>query len=487
MLHSSKVTLGFLAALTASPVAIQAQDSPTSRLSIPFTLPVVDLKSYANQALPQQLHNESYGRTCIEAERACTKIPEFRGLKIYSRMECIDVTPRIKCQIDERVAREGELRLFGQGTVLTVEQDIYATATVKGRGEIGKNIRQTVRAKAGITATAKFSVAPDWTPKIDPQLSYRWIQRPEFRLFNLFPITLGSTLGPPLDKALRDFEAELPAQLARLELRDELETLWSDIQKPHSLGNLDGVEAFLHLRPYGLGLTGPVFDNANLTARLDMGLRASVTDTPRGPAKTRLPKNRPLPAASTSLVVPVRVKVSSLNRLVSSQLPKELTLNQQTPAKAVIHEAALQIAGDLLVANLRLDASLAGLSVSDQAIQVRAKVALVPGQQAILIKDIDLTASSVGGFTGFARAALIELLQLFLQDTVTVSLKDETEKFQRALTLALNRDIVPGLRLSGAGSVAIESVSLLGAANAIEVVLASIGDVQITGFDPMRK
>lgn len=470
-----------LSALVLIASTVHAQETLSSRISVPFSVPLADLQAYAEATLPNPLHRNSSTKTCIKAERACTKIPEFRGFKIYSRTECIDVTPRVRCEITERVAREGAMRISGNGAQLNIAQDIYATATVKGTGALGANIRQTVRAKAEVKVISKFGVSLDWTPRVPTEISHRWIQRPEFRLFNLFPISLGSKLSEKLDPLQRQLEQKIPAELAKMNLRGALDKVWSEVQKPHPLSNVDGVQTYLHLRPFAMGLAGPTFEGNRLNARLDMRLRASVTDTPRGPVRTRLPENRPQPASTTSLRVPVTLGTASLNRVIARQLPT--TVQGMTVTKAI-----LRVEDDQLVLDTRLNATLLGLNLQDQQIELRANLAYSNADQSVEFSNIDLSVHDDGAwFTNLARAALIELLELFLQNTIAFSLKEDIAKFEASVKAALNREIAPGLRLSGGGKIGIQSLRLRTDANAIEAVLAAEGAVRITGFNPLGK
>lgn len=76
--------LAFVSLLAACPASAQTE---TTVLTVPMSVPLADLQAHADERLPRELHSAERSQTCVEAERACTKIPEFGGFKIYSRME----------------------------------------------------------------------------------------------------------------------------------------------------------------------------------------------------------------------------------------------------------------------------------------------------------------------------------------------------------------------------------------------------------------
>ncbi|MEM9762014.1 MAG: DUF4403 family protein [Pseudomonadota bacterium] len=137
------------------------QEIARSHLSVPIATELSDLQRYADGVLPRRLHHKEYNRTCVEAERACTKVPEFRSFEVAMKNRCVNITPRIDCSISENVSREGPIRISGDGGTIVLKQAIDGSATVRGRGEIGRHIRQTVRAKADVTVKAKPSVRAD--------------------------------------------------------------------------------------------------------------------------------------------------------------------------------------------------------------------------------------------------------------------------------------------------------------------------------------
>jgi hypothetical protein len=459
---------------------------PESRISVPVAIDLADLAAHANGLLPGTLHSNRYGRTCVEPERVCTKVPEFRGFEVTMKNRCVEVSPRIDCTITETVRREGPIRVSGDGGQIVLHQDIFGSGTVEGRGEIGRHIRQTVRAKAELRISASPRIATDWTPEMPIDISYRWLERPEFRLFNLFPITLGSTLGPPLDKAINDFrDRGLDAELERIDVRSEADRLWRALQAPHQV-ELPGDETlYLHLRPHSIGLAGPNFDNGVIQARLDVALTAQVSKDPDGPQATPLPNLTPMADAGIALKVPVRLETETLNAAVKKLLPQTLTLGEGATATVIIHDVEAAIDGDLLSIDMMVDAVGGPLSLKNEAVRVATRPVLDSDSHALILSEIDLT-SAQDGLVGMAKSMMLNAAELFLAETYTVALVGEVAALEAALIEGLNRDLTPEFRLVGRGRLKASDLRLLPEASALEVTLSSTGNVRVIGFDPVR-
>ncbi|WP_269585332.1 DUF4403 family protein [Roseibium sp. Sym1] len=463
-----------------------ADGPPESRISVPVAISLADLSGYANGRLPGTLHHAEYGRTCVEPERACTKVPEFHGFRVTMKNRCIEVSPRIDCTISELVRREGPMRISGSGGQLVLRQDIFGSGTVRGRGDIGRHIRQTVRAKAELTISASPRIAPDWTPDMPVDISYRWLDRPEFRLFNLFPITLGSTLGPSLDRAINDFRTGgLNEVLGRVHLKSEAEKLWLALQVPHRLDVPGGDPLYLHLRPLAIGLDGPTFDSNTLSARLDLAMTAQVSDNETGPQTTSLPNLTPMEDAGVVLKVPVRVGTRTLNRIAGKQLPRTVRLGEEDSMSVTIYQADIGVDGDRLSLEMVVDVTGGPLSLKRKAIRVTTRPVLFRDSQSLRFADIDLDAVE-GGLSGVATSAMLGTVELFLEDTYTVSLNEEIAALEKAVNSAMNRELTPEFSLAGKGHLEVEDLLLLPQASALQVTFSSTGDIRVVGFNPMR-
>jgi hypothetical protein len=305
----------------------QAQADPTSRLTLRIKADLDHITAALNSSIPMRLHHaEPRREICVEAERACTKIPEFRGLKIHSRLECVDITPRISCDISEMVTRAGNLRVTGEGSTLIITESVSGSATARGRGAIGKNIRQTVRGSADVTARVQASLAPNWMPQVEFSFDKKWNKRPEVNLFGMIPVSVGTQAERAIDAAEARLRQTVPGMMENLGLRARADALWHQLQEPLPIpiASLDG-PVFAHIQPQAIAFSGMSFTDGEVHATTELQAQTRVTDSVRSPWPTpsALPDLSTLSneAAGYSLTLPVSIQLAVLNQLSAQMKP----------------------------------------------------------------------------------------------------------------------------------------------------------------------
>jgi hypothetical protein len=309
----------------------------TSAISIPITARIDALQNFANAQLPVDLDRRRQGLRCVKPKEVCTKVPEFRGLKVTMKNRCVEVTPAIDCDVDHHVWRQGAMSLSASGNQITIKQALGARATVRGRGEIGRHIRETANGLAEFTIVATPSIKTDWTPALDVSVSHRWINRPQARLFGFIPVTFGGEAEKAINDAIATFRNEtLPNELAKLKLRDHVAAVWQDIQEPIELPLPEGDRLFLHLNPKTVGISSIVARGNALEMIVGVSGKTQVTDTAQSPfaSRTSLPDITRPGRGRLSINVPISVNLTRLGTRVSRNLPRdvdfdghEITLN----------------------------------------------------------------------------------------------------------------------------------------------------------------
>ncbi|MCE8001196.1 MAG: hypothetical protein HEP70_20450, partial [Rhodobiaceae bacterium] len=99
-----------------------------SQLSVPLSIDLAHLQSRANAALAGRLHTFNEKNVhCVKAKWFKTKVPEFRGLKIYSKIVKTKISPDLYCDLRGHVDRPGNLAITGNGSPLTFSLPTHAT------------------------------------------------------------------------------------------------------------------------------------------------------------------------------------------------------------------------------------------------------------------------------------------------------------------------------------------------------------------------
>ena len=471
--------------------AASAQDD-ISTIAVPISVPLGDIERYINipGRLPVELHFKEEVQTCVEPEQVCTKVPEFRGLKITFKDRCVDISPRIRCTVTEQVQREGPMRISGDDGTIRVTQTVVGSGRVRGRGEIGRHIRQTARATAEFTIEGRPALRSDWTPVMPVNLSHRWIDPPEIRLFNLFPVTFRSKVEPRLKAALSKYDEEtLPAEIAKIDVRGKAALLWRALQDPHPI-DLAGERLYLHVTPLAVGLDGPRFDDGALTARLAVSARLQLREDDATPAaKVPLPNLTPAPAPGYRVVVPVKVGLETLAAQV--RLPADFDIEAPVSARVTVKGLRLSSASDgRLQAVLEVDArrkgGAPGMLGYEGAVTITALPLLDPATGIVRLENPEIAAGTPEEPMRILGVAIRSgLLGQWLLSELTYDSGPDVRRAEDALNAALNREIVPGLRLAGKGAL---DVSELRIEDSVLTLFArSTGEIRVTGFDPTSR
>lgn len=489
---TDRLAVSILPAMFALATPAFAQE--TSVITVPIEASLAELQSFANSKLPNQIHLRNSTQVCIPAERACTKIPEFRGFKIYSRMECVDVSPRIKCDLTENITRSGSLRVSGNGNTLTLKQNLDGSVRARGRGAIGKNITQSVRARAEFTITASPYLESDWSLIPNISLTHRWIDRPSFKLFNLINVSIGSKVDPKLREALNKVQTEtIPTELRKLDIRGKVRKLWAEIQEPISLDAGDD-NLWLHIRPSAVGMQRPSFENAKMRAALSISAHLKVLDTKTsGTRKTTLPNLGIVPPGDSRLSVPVSFRYSFLNTLLARELPKSFDFEGPAPGSVLVskvvlghRENGLKIKASVKAKTKSSSLRLLGLDEYSGTLEMIAKPHFNSETDTLELHLLRLAPEASDAASKILSWAITSgPLGEWMRKQLSIEMKRELDKVRRDLNKVLNNEIADGLRLQGAATLRIKDLNASRAG--ISATLYSTGKLRLIGFNPLTQ
>lgn len=471
---------------------VSAED--VSVITVPIEASLAEIQSFANARLPSQIHEQNSTQTCVPAKRACTKIPEFRGFKIYSRMECVDVSPRIRCDLTENISRSGPLRVTGSGNTLTLKQNLNGSVRARGRGAIGKNITQTARARAEFTITAAPHLQSNWSLTPNVNLTHRWIDRPSFKLFNLINISIGSKVDPKLRRALNKIRDEtIPTEFRKLDIRGKIEKLWSDLQDPILLEASDE-KLWLHIRPTAVGMERPKFEAGSMHTALSISASLKVTDAKISKAsKTLLPNLGSAPNNSSRLNVPVSLRYSFLNGLLERELPKSFDFEGPTPGKILIskvklghREGGLQIMASVKASTESTSLRLLGFNEYSGTLEMIAKPHFDTATDTLELELLRLAPETPDVASKILSWAVTSgPLGEWVREQLSIELKRELDKVRHDLNDVLNEEIADGLHLQGNATLQIND--LHASSNGISATFRSTGEVKLVGFNPLAQ
>jgi len=293
---------------------------------------------------------------------------------------------------------------------------------------------------------------------VDPTVTYQWIDRPTFKLFNLIDITVAGKVEPKLNKEIDRIKREdIPASLADLDLRGHMEKLWEEVQKPIKIAAVaDGPPIFVHLRPEFAALSALKVSGANAQISALMTGATAVTDKPTNPwgNTTRLPLLERLNEhdGGFEIAVPIRIGYDTLTKALQSNLPHDLEIEGPVAFTVTIERARLTGTATGMRVSLDIHPSGAGKVLPD-SISFDVSPSYDPATQTVHFSNISLAddAPRVVRWL-FSRAVALD----FIENSLSVPVGKEISEQEAGVRAALFEDQVPGLERSGAIAVNVD-------------------------------
>lgn len=305
---------------TIAPPAVVTElkpDEMMSSVSVPLTVNLAALEKQLNARIPDTLYT----------------INESRGGCFKKKVGFIKIS--IGCSISGRVWKAGRFSLTTVGDSIRASMPINFEATVRGRGDIGKNIRETGRGCAEVTALIKPGISADWKPSARVSTDFRWCDRPHIDLLGI-RITFGSKVEPKVREALADLQSKISEVLAAANIRSEVEKAWVNLHRPLTLSTDPTVT--IMIKPESVHFGGFRFANNMMTTSL--ALRSSLSTSVGGHSVEI--DVAPLPPLASidgvnrgfNMAVPVRISYEEIRKLleqsdIGERLAKEAGLEPQ--------------------------------------------------------------------------------------------------------------------------------------------------------------
>lgn len=255
-----------------APIDIKVE---ASSIAVPISARLSDLQRLAEREVP---------RTLVSIDEAR---PDCASVKVIKRV-------KISCRLVGQVTR-GPIRVAGSGNVLTITMPVAATVSAR---DVAKVINKTATAAAIATARVQLVSIGDWQPVVKSDISYVWTKKPGVDFLGQ-RITFAGKADPVLARLLRDIEAKLPREIAKLHPRDKLEEAWAKGFTSISI-NRDNPPVWMRVTPQQMEFRNYVIDRGRLT--LNLGLMANV-ETFVGPRPEDVVPT-PLPPPAKAAIAP---------------------------------------------------------------------------------------------------------------------------------------------------------------------------------------
>lgn len=246
----------------------------TSTITLPIQLDLKVLENYLNGILPNDLADINENNiVCVKPQYfKTTGIPKCKrkGFKIRCRKNTLKIrtVPKIKCDVEGWVKRNGQISVTGQGDTLKFSVPVKAKVSAHAK------ISETAEATAVIKIDVKPHINKDWSIAVDMNPDITWAKTPTIKLLELVKITLQSKVEPKLKKQMEDAIQKVPQHLADLKIKEKVHTVWQDIQEPIKLD--DKTDIFLLFKPQEVSYSGLNIDNNILQTTISAAGKTNI-------------------------------------------------------------------------------------------------------------------------------------------------------------------------------------------------------------------
>ena len=267
----------------APPRVDTAADLPneTSRIVVPLSADIGNLETALNAEAPKTLWQiDQHQDDCVKAKRVNLGIARVK------------VLPNLGCRIVGQVTR-GHIAVSGRGDKLFITMPVDAVISAKDVGGIAS---KTATGRATINATARLSMNGNWQPGAKINIDYSWKEAPGVNFLGK-RITFVEKADERLKPVIAKLEQTLPRELAKLRLREQLDSVWKKGFTVISL-NRENPPAWMRITPQHVGFGGYNVVGRKVTLTLSAD---ALTETFIAAQRPDDPKPTPLPRPSKTV------------------------------------------------------------------------------------------------------------------------------------------------------------------------------------------
>ena len=281
----------------------------SSIIAVPIAADLGALSAALEREIPRQLWTiDQPGQVCV---------PSRKVKVVFVKIK----TPTLHCRLVGQVVR-GPMAIAGSGRDIVVTMPISAVIHARDVGGLVK--QETATARAQVRAIVHLDLAADWSLRGKVDIAYDWTQEPAVDVMGKH-IVLTSKADTKLQGVVAKLERTLPAEIAKLQFRQQIENSWNSAFTSLLL-NRDNPPVWMRVTPQELQYGGYSVQGRKLVLQLGMKALTEtfVGDRPADPARIPLPPVRPLAADAGQLqfYIPVTADYAELEPVIAKALVK---------------------------------------------------------------------------------------------------------------------------------------------------------------------
>lgn len=341
-------------------------------------------------------------------------------------------TPKIKCDITGTVTR-GRMTIDGRGQDIVITMPIHAE--IKAKDIAGVLKQETATGDAKVRAIVRLSLDNQWNPQAKVDIKYDWTDEPHVEFLGQ-RIEFTSSADAKLKGVVAKLERTLPSELAKLNLRRDIERLWGQAFTSVQL-NRSNPPVWMRITPDRLQYGGYSLRGKRLELRLGMKAQTEtfVGDRPADPDRKPLPPLARLAEKPGKMMffIPVIADYDELEPVIAEALVKRSARPFDVPGIGPVKARfgkieAYGTTGNRVAVGVTFTAARTDEKFGDTQGQVwvTAMPKNEPGSRVVSFTDLDITGDTdrksmdlllkIANSPGFTQTIATALAQNFEGD-----------------------------------------------------------------------
>lgn len=433
-------------------------EAELSYLSIPITLPVDVIQTFANQEIAEELVNKKENR------------------KYKTRILGIPTT--FEGKVHTVVKRRGAVEVRTRGEQLSVSIPLGFRVQVDGKDTFDPD----ARADGAVTITVNFRLGVDenWQAHLTAEAGYEWDRKPYIHI-GPFRARISSLMGKELEGRLDEAILNLRRRVNEdWNLRERATDRWHELHQVRRLS--DRLDAWLLVDPVAAYFPPIRYTPEAMIIEFGLAsyLSTAVGEVPPPPEPEPLPALNltPSPQTGFSIQLPVRINYSGLReQLIKEQAGRVVSLEQ---GQLTIQDLRLYTSENALVLAVRVAASS-----PHHIFNTRGWVYLVgrpvydSEKRILYVEDLDFSRQVDNPLIGSASWILQDSLRQRLRSSLQFDLNERIEELRQSANERINRPLGEGFELNGELQ-NLNLVYLLPQQEELLIVLAAQGQLAIS-------
>ena len=392
----------------------------SSLVAVPVTADLTALETQMSKEIPRTLWTiDRKDQTCAASKKVKVAFVKLK-------------TPTIKCDILGTVTR-GRVTIDGRGRDIILTMPIHAE--IKAQDIAGILKQETATGDARVRVVARLSIDSQWNPQGKVDIQYDWTDEPHVDFLGQ-RIEFTSDAEAKLKPVIARLERNLPQELAKLGLREDIERLWGEAFTSLQL-NETNPPVWMRIVPEQLYYGGYTLRGKRMELRLGM---KAVTETFVGKRQPD-PKRKPLPPLAKleeqpgkmQFFIPVIADYKQLEPVVAKALVKRSARPFEVPGIGPVNARFGQVVaygttGNRIALGLTFKAARADEKFGDAAGQVWLTALPIndPGSRKVSFSNLEITGDTdrdttdfllqIANSPGFSQTIATALTQNFEED-----------------------------------------------------------------------